>query len=124
MTREEQLEMLRETSGTKFEACMKCGKCSGRCPANVQPHRFVSRLVRGRLEELLSDERAWDCLACYACEERCPRGVSPVSVIEAVKKAQICEKEKDRIAAEEIPPIVNVKTPQQLLVASFRKRKG
>ena len=56
MTREERLENLREICGTNIYACMKCGKCSGRCPANVQPHAFVSRLVRGRLEELLADK--------------------------------------------------------------------
>ncbi len=124
MTREERLENLLEMCGTNIYACMKCGKCSGRCPANVQPHRFVSRLVRGRLEELLSDEKAWDCLTCYACAERCPRGVSPVAVVEAVRKTQVCMKENNRIAAEEIPPVVNTETPQQLLVSVFRKCNG
>lgn len=124
MTREERLENLREICGTNIYACMKCGKCSGRCPANVQPHRFVSRLVRGRLEELLADEKAWDCLTCYACAERCPRGVSPVSVVEAVRKTQVCMKENNHIFAEEIPPAVTEHTPQQLFVSVFRKYNG
>lgn len=124
MTREEKLENLREACGTNIYACMKCGKCSGRCPANVQPHRFVSQLVRGRLEELLANERAWDCLNCYACEERCPRGVSPVSVVEAVRRAQVREKENNRVSAEEVSSVVNETTPQQLLVSVFRKFNG
>lgn len=124
MTREERLENLREICGTNIYACMKCGKCSGRCPANVQPHAFVSRLMRGRLEELLADKKAWDCLTCYACAERCPRGVSPVSVVEAVRKTQVCMKENNHIAAEEIPPVVGEHTPQQLFVSVFRKFNG
>ena len=56
MTREERLENLLEMSDANVYACMKCGKCSGRCPANVQPHRFVSLLARGRVEELLNSE--------------------------------------------------------------------
>lgn len=124
MTDEEKLEDLRLTCGTNIYACMKCGKCSGRCPANVQPHRFVSLLVRGKLKELLSDRKAWNCLTCYACAERCPRGVSPVSVVEAVRKAQVCQKENNYIAAEEIPPVVTTTTPQQLFVSVFRKYNG
>ena len=124
MTREERLENLRELSGTNVYACMKCGKCSGRCPANVQPHRFVSSLSRGKLEELLNSETAWDCLTCYACAERCPRGVSPVSVVEAVRKTQVCMKENNKISAEEIPPAIGEHTPQQLLMSVFRKCNG
>ena len=124
MTREEQLKNLLEISDANVYACMKCGKCSGRCPANVQPHRFVSLLVRGRLEELLASEKAWDCFTCYACAERCPRGVSPVSVMEAVRKTQVCMKENNKISAEEIPPVVNEYTPQQLLMSVFRKCNG
>ncbi|MGN1061902.1 MAG: 4Fe-4S dicluster domain-containing protein [Candidatus Scatosoma sp.] len=124
MTREERLENLLELSGTNVYACMKCGKCSGRCPADVQPHRFVSLLARGRLEELLNSEKAWDCLTCYACAERCPRGVSPVFVVEAVRKAQVCQKESNKISAEEIPPAGGEHTPQQLLVSVFRKYNG
>ena len=57
MTKEEQFENLLRISGTDVRKCMKCGKCSGRCPAfkdmDIKPHQFVSLLAKGKVEELL-----------------------------------------------------------------------
>ena len=83
MTREEQKENLLRLSGTDVRKCMKCGKCSGRCPAfkemDIKPHQFVSLLVKGKVEELLKSKAIWSCLSCMACVERCPRGVAPAA---------------------------------------------
>ena len=57
MTREERLETIKAISGTDVSKCMKCGKCSGRCPAfkemDIKPHQFVTMLGQGKLENLL-----------------------------------------------------------------------
>ena len=125
MTREEQKENLLRLSGTDVRKCMKCGKCSGRCPAfkemDIKPHQFVSLLVKGKVEELLKSEAIWICLSCMACVERCPRGVAPAAVIEAVRDTVVRMQNGNGIKAEEIPPIVDELIPQQLLVSAYRK---
>ena len=125
MTREERIENLNRLSGTDVKKCMKCGKCSGRCPAfkdmDIKPHQFVSMLAQGKVEELLQCEAIWKCLSCMACVERCPRGVAPAAVVEAVRDTVVRMQGKNGIKAEEIPPIVDELIPQQLLVSAYRK---
>ncbi|MBE7067772.1 MAG: heterodisulfide reductase [Clostridiales bacterium] len=104
---------------------MKCGKCSGRCPAfkdmDIKPHQFVTMLGKGKIDELLECKAIWNCLSCMACVERCPRGVAPAAVVEAVRDTVIRMQGKNGIKAEEIPPIVDELIPQQLLVSAYRK---
>ncbi len=125
MTKEERTQNLNRLSGTDVKKCMKCGKCSGRCPAfkemDIKPHQFVSMLAKGKVEELLSCEAIWSCLSCMACVERCPRGVAPAAVVEAVRQTAVRMQGKNGIKAEEIPPIVDELIPQQLLVTAYRK---
>ena len=125
MTREERLETIKAISGTDVSKCMKCGKCSGRCPAfkdmDIKPHQFVSMLGQGKIEELLQCDAIWNCLSCMACVERCPRGVAPAAVVEAVRETVIRMQGNNGIKAEEIPPIVDELIPQQLLVSAYRK---
>ncbi len=125
MTREEQKENLLRMSGTDVRKCMKCGKCSGRCPAyhemDIKPHQFVSLLAQGKIEKLLSGKAIWSCLSCMACVERCPRGVAPAAVVEAVRDTVVRMQGANGIRAEDIPPIVDELIPQQLLVSAYRK---
>ena len=125
MTKEERIENLNRLSGTDVRKCMKCGKCSGRCPAfkdmDIKPHQFVSMLGKGKIDELLESKAIWNCLSCMACVERCPRGVAPAAVVEAVRDTVVRMQGKNGIKAEEIPPIVDELIPQQLLVSAYRK---
>ena len=125
MTKEERIENLNRLSGTDVKKCMKCGKCSGRCPAfndmDIKPHQFVSMLAKGKIDELLKSEAIWNCLSCMACVERCPRGVAPANVVEAVRSTVVRMQGNNGIKAEEIPPIVDELIPQQLLVSAYRK---
>ena len=125
MTKEEQFENLLRISGTDVRKCMKCGKCSGRCPAfkdmDIKPHQFVSLLAKGKAEELLESKAIWSCLSCMACVGRCPRGVAPAAVIEAVRDTVVRMQNGNGIKAEDIPPIVDELIPQQLLVSAYRK---
>ena len=125
MTREERVENMQKLSGTDVRKCMKCGKCSGRCPAfhdmDIKPHQFVSLLADGKIEKLLESDAIWNCLSCMACVERCPRGVAPAAVVEAVRDTVVRAQGKNGIKAEEIPPIVDEFIPQQLLVSAYRK---
>ena len=125
MTNNERKENMQRISGTDVRKCMKCGKCSGRCPAfkdmDIKPHQFVSMLGKGKIDELLESKAIWNCLSCMACVERCPRGVAPAAVVEAVRDTVVRMQGKNGIKAEEIPPIVDELIPQQLLVSAYRK---
>ena len=125
MTNKERIAELKLTSGTDVAKCMKCGKCSGRCPAykdmDIKPHQFVSWLADGKIDKLMQSEAIWSCLSCMACVERCPRGVAPAGVIEAVRTMIVSAQGKNGLKAEDIPPIVDEFSPQQLLVSAYRK---
>ena len=125
MTKEERIENLNRLSGTDVRKCMKCGKCSGRCPAfkdmDIKPHQFVSMLGKGKIDELLESKAIWNCLSCMVCVERCPRGVAPANVVEAVRDTVVRVQGQNGIKAEDIPPIVDELIPQQLLVSAYRK---
>ena len=125
MTKQERIDNLLRLSGTDVKKCMKCGKCSGRCPAfnemDIKPHQFVSLLGQGRIDVLLESDAIWNCLSCMACVERCPRGVAPAAVVEAVRDTVVRAQGKNGLKAEEIPPIVDEFIPQQLLVSAYRK---
>lgn len=112
-------------SGTDPKKCMKCGKCSGTCPAydemEFHPHQFVSMINDGKVERLMATESVYRCLTCFACAERCPRGVEPAKLIEAVRLLQIREKGKNRMNAEDVATILDEDIPQQALVSAFRK---
>ncbi|MBO5925943.1 MAG: 4Fe-4S dicluster domain-containing protein [Clostridia bacterium] len=125
MEKNEQIKLIKERSGTDAKKCMKCGKCSGRCPAyadmDIKPHQFVSYIEKNEIEKLLNSKSLFTCLTCFACVERCPRGVAPAAIIEAVRQEVIRQQGENRVQAEKIPEIVDDKIPQQLLVSMFRK---
>ncbi len=125
MNKTETLENINLISGTDVKKCMKCGKCSGRCPAfhemDIKPHQFVTYLVSGKIDKLLSSQAVFNCLSCMACVERCPRGVAPQGVIEAVRDTVIRMQGGNALTAEEIPPVVDELIPGQLLVSAYRK---
>ncbi len=114
-----------ETAGVNPRKCMKCGKCSGACPAydemEYHPHQFVSMVEAGKIEELMQSESIYMCLSCFACVERCPRGVEPASFIEAARLALIRQQGKNHLKAEDVPAKLNDKLPQQAIVSAFRK---
>ena len=117
MDKKELLETIARISGTDARKCMKCGKCSGRCPAykdmDIRPHQFVNYLVEGKIDKLLNCKAIYNCLSCMACVERCPRGVAPQGVIEAVRDAVIRTQGKNAVSAEEIREKITSETPQQ-----------
>ena len=125
MNKLEQVKLVKERSGTDARKCMKCGKCSGRCPAynemDVKPHQFVSYIEKGDIDKLLNSKSLYTCLSCFACVERCPRGVAPANVIEAVRQEVIRAQGENKIQAEKVPEMIDETIPQQLLVSMFRK---
>ena len=60
-------EAIMEISGVNPRLCMKCGKCSGTCPAydemEYHPHQFVSMVENGQIEPLLASKSLYTCLS-------------------------------------------------------------
>lgn len=118
-------ESIQEISGVNPRKCMKCGKCSGTCPAydemEYHPHQFVYMVENGQVDQLLASKSIWMCLSCFACVERCPRNVEPARLIEGARLALIRQQGKNHLKAEDIPAKLNEKLPQQAIVSAFRK---
>ena len=114
-----------EISGVNPRKCMKCGKCSGACPAydemEYHPHQFVYMVETGDIDALLKSDSIYKCLSCFACVERCPRGVEPAKLIEAVRLVAVREKGANHLLADNIPEIADEDMPQQAIVSAFRK---
>ena len=125
----ENKELLREeiirVSGINPRKCMKCGKCSGTCPAynemEYHPHQFGSMVENGDIEPLIGSESLYKCLSCFACVDRCPRGVEPAKMVEAVRLAVLRQKGGNRMNADDIPALVDEDLPQQAIVSAMRK---
>ena len=117
-------EILR-MSGVHPEKCMRCGKCSGTCPAysemEYHPHQFVAMVDNNEIEPLLNSESLYKCLSCFACIERCPRGVEPAKLVEAIRLIAIRRQGANHMTANDVPALLDEDIPQQALVSAFRK---
>ena len=124
-TEKEMAKEIIRRSGVNPLKCMKCGKCSGTCPAyedmDYHPHQFVSMVQKGRINELLQSKSIWTCLSCFACIERCPRSVEPAKLIEAVRLELIRRQGCNHLKSDAIPGLLDEELPQQAIVSVFRK---
>ena len=114
-------------SGVNPRKCMKCGKCSGTCPAfdemEYHPHQFVYMVEKGQIDKLMASKSIYKCLTCFACLERCPRNVEPARLIEAVRQAVIRHQGMNHMTENDIPDLLDEKLPQQAIVSAMRKYK-
>ena len=118
-------EEIIRSSGVDPKKCMKCGKCSGTCPAydemEYHPHQFVSMVESGDIEPLLCSRCLYRCLSSFACIDPCPRGVQPAKLIEAVRLAAIRPQGANHMAPEDISAQWEEDLPQQAIVSALRK---
>ena len=112
-------------SGVNPSKCMRCGKCSGTCPAydemEYHPHQFVYMVESGDIEPLLESKSLYKCLTCFACVDRCPRSVQPAKLVEAVRLAAIRQQGANHLKADDVPAMLDDELPQQAIVSAFRK---
>lgn len=127
MSNDNMIETITRIAGVNPRKCMKCGKCSGACPAydemEYHPHQFVSMVENGRIDELMRSKGIYTCLSCFACVERCPRNVEPAKLIEAVRLAVIRQQGMDHLRPETIAQMDDEQLPQQAITSAFRKYK-
>ena len=120
-------EQVLRTSGVNPLKCMRCGKCSGTCPAcdemEYHPHEFVYMVEKGEIEKLMQSKSIYYCLGCFACIDRCPRGVEPAKLVEAVRLAVVRQQGGDHLTPDQIPGLLDEDLPQQAIVSAFRKYK-
>ena len=120
-------EQIIRMSGVDVRKCMRCGKCSGTCPAydemEYHPHEFVYMVEKGEIEKLMNSPSIYRCLTCFACVERCPRGVEPAKIVEAVRLAAIRRQGGNHLKSDDIPCMIDDDTPGQLVASAFRKYK-
>ena len=113
------------SSGVNPKKCMRCGKCSGTCPAydemEYHPHQFVSMVENGDIEPLMNSKSLYRCLTCFACVERCPRSVEPAKLVEAVRLAVIRQQGANHLKPEDVAAMWDEELPQQAIVSAFRK---
>ena len=125
MKTEDMIKEITRISGGNPAKCMKCGKCSGACPAydemDYHPHQFVNMVLDGRIEELANSKGIINCLSCFACLERCPRSVEPARIIEAVRVVTLREQGKNHLKPDGIPAILDEDLPQQAITSALRK---
>ena len=122
-------ELIREqvlrASGVNPRKCMRCGKCSGTCPADDEmeyhPHQFVYMVEQGDIDALMRSKSIYQCLSCFACVDRCPRGVEPARLVEALRLAVIRQKGMNRLTPDDIPALLDDEMPQQAVVSALRK---
>ena len=114
-------------SGVNPRKCMKCGKCSGTCPAydemDYHPHEFVYMVRWGLIDKLMQSKSIYKCLSCFACLERCPRNVEPAKLIEAVRLAVIRQQGMNHMTENDVPALLDEDMPQQAIVSAMRKYK-
>ena len=125
MNRDYLIEDVKRIAGVNPRKCMKCGKCSGACPAydemEYHPHQFVSMVENGRIDELMASKGIYMCLSCFACVERCPRGVEPAKLVEAVRLQVIRQQGMNHLTPDDIPALLDDDLPQQAIVTALRK---
>lgn len=122
-------ELIREqvlrASGVNPRKCMRCGKCSGTCPAydemEYHPHQFVYMVEQGDIEALMRSKSIYQCLSCFACVDRCPRGVEPARLVESLRLAVIRQKGMNHLTPDDIPALLDDEMPQQAVVSALRK---
>lgn len=120
-------EQVLRISGVNPRKCMRCGKCSGTCPAydemEYHPHQFVYLVETGDIETLMQSKSIYKCLSCFACVDRCPRGVEPAKLVEAIRLSVIREKGANHLTVDDLPPLAEADPdlPQQAVVSAMRK---
>lgn len=124
-TTAEKIETVLQISGVNPKKCMRCGKCSGTCPAydemEYHPHQFVAMIDAGDIEPLLKTNSIYKCLTCFACVERCPRSVEPAKLVEAIRQMVIREQGANHLIPEQLPELLDEDLPQQAVMSAFRK---
>lgn len=118
------LEQVERESGEDLSKCYQCGNCSGSCPVSFAMEIPVSQVIRfvqlGQEQTVLQANSMWLCVSCLQCQARCPKCLDPSKVMEALRRLSL-RQGKGPVALAEVPDGFLERSPQQAVVAGFRK---
>lgn len=64
--------------------CFSCGACDNDCilskMTDFSPNKIIGNLLKGKIDEIISDSSIWMCLDCYLCYELCPMRVGLIEI--------------------------------------------
>lgn len=82
ITRDLNTILVLESSNTKSEKCIKCGKCSEVCPVGLMPVMIIDN--KDRAKKLRIDK----CIGCGLCSYVCPSKIEVREILETIKEKQ------------------------------------
>ncbi|MDH4140251.1 MAG: heterodisulfide reductase-related iron-sulfur binding cluster [Coriobacteriia bacterium] len=71
--------------------CYSCQACKDDCPVckidpAFQPTEVIGDLVRGYLDDVVTDSQLWKCLECYTCHEMCHSRIGMAETFRKLKE--------------------------------------
>ncbi len=73
-----------ESHRKKESPCIRCAKCVGVCPLNLEPY-LLSRLGRKYMWDDLEGQKIMDCIECGSCSYTCPSNIPLLDYIRVGK---------------------------------------
>ena len=118
------LDQIERESGEDLSRCYQCGNCSGSCPVSFAMEIPVSQVIRfvqlGQEQTVLQANSMWLCVSCLQCQARCPKCLDPSKVMEALRRLSL-RQGNGSVALAQVPDGFLERSPQQAVVAGFRK---
>ncbi len=118
------LDQVERESGEDLSRCYQCGNCSGSCPVSFAMEIPVSQMIRmaqlGQEQTVMQANSMWLCVSCLQCQARCPKCLDPSKVMEALRRLSL-RQGKGPVALGQLPDGFLERSPQQAVVAGFRK---
>ncbi len=69
--------------------CYSCGACDNDCiiskMTEFSPNMIIGKILKGKLNEVISDPAIWMCLDCYLCFELCPFDVGLIKIFTVLR---------------------------------------
>lgn len=91
--RDEVANLLYAAKGSKLNACIQCGTCSGTCPVvefmDHTPRRMIGMILADMKDEVLASNTFWFCASCFHCTVRCPSDIDIAETMYALKRYSI-----------------------------------
>ncbi|MFX1531826.1 MAG: heterodisulfide reductase-related iron-sulfur binding cluster [Promethearchaeota archaeon] len=64
--------------------CYSCGACDDDCliskMTEFSPNALIGKILKGKIDQVISDPSIWMCLDCYLCHELCPMGIGLIEI--------------------------------------------
>ncbi|MFW9880648.1 MAG: heterodisulfide reductase-related iron-sulfur binding cluster [Candidatus Thorarchaeota archaeon] len=69
--------------------CYSCGACDEDCliskMTEFSPNALIGKILKGKIDRVISDPSIWMCLDCYLCYELCPMGIGLIEIFTVLR---------------------------------------